>query len=848
MPSANTYLAAGFLLTLQEKRQSLHFTQFPGQLRKATAWRLALVDALNGGYHGELSDLIADLVKRFDVPVSGVRNYIQQLRMAGFLTDTPPAAHFPDQTASLPGKIGLEPMAVSTPLSLVCQDGEYLWFNHQGQLLVRLSLPEVMAAAIFAEPISVEAARELYLSQGNPDGLDAAEFDALVARIAGADLFIRPRPRLAADENPLIRTVDIAEVQALVDARIASHDEGVASSGRDLLQVVPVNTVKGMAPASLGLLIAYAMEYDGGRLRDRYDFVPMFLTDEDRLIERAATPGVFMFSNYLWNVDINLKLSAAVKAVNPANITVHGGPSSPSYEKDCENFFAEHPHVDITVRGEGELTFAELLDKLNPANLATLENVPGLSYRTAQGVHRTANRERIADLNSIPSPYLMGLFDEFGSVRAGAVIETNRGCPYGCTFCDWGSATLSRVRKFDLDRVYKELEWSAIHQIEGASIADANFGMFERDVDITRKIAELKRAHGYPRSVAINYAKNQVKYLLQIIEIMADVQILTEGVVSMQSMDETTLKVIDRSNIKLEKYNELSTQFRQAKLPLAADIMMGLPGSTPESFKSDLQKCTDRDVRVRANPTQLLPNSPMNSPDYRREHGIVALPGEWVKEAASYTREQWDEMDQLRAAFYLFDNFGLLRYVSRFVRGETGMGEVEFYENVCTTALGHPGDWPVIAATLKSLEGYMAPPGSWGLFVEETRRFVVHHLGLPDDSALRSALAVQLAHLPAPGRHFPERIQLEHDYVAWQDALLAAREGGHRDDWQDYIPRLSSFGPATLVIDDPDEICERDIGKHKNILTTNLRSWELDSAVARPRLTAVSTAPIASVN
>ena len=34
------------------------------------------------------------------------------------------------------------------------------------------------------------------------------------------------------------------------------------------------------------------------------------------------------------------------------------------------------------------------------------------------------------------------------------MLESNRGCPYGCTFCDWGSATLSKVRNFDLDRVY----------------------------------------------------------------------------------------------------------------------------------------------------------------------------------------------------------------------------------------------------------------------------------------------------------------------------------------------------------------------------------------------------------
>ncbi len=81
---------------------------------------------------------------------------------------------------------------------------------------------------------------------------------------------------------------------------------------------------------------------------------------------------------------------------------------------------------------------------------------------------QTAARDRIADLDSLPSPVLTGLFDGFipaGGERAGLILETNRGCPYGCTFCDWGSATLSRIRQFDLDRVFAELDWCAEHHL-----------------------------------------------------------------------------------------------------------------------------------------------------------------------------------------------------------------------------------------------------------------------------------------------------------------------------------------------------------------------------------------------
>ena len=570
--------------------------------------------------------------------------------------------------------------------------------------------------------------------------------------------------------------------------------------------------------------------------------MPAFLTDEENLVEQAHEPSIFLFSNYVWNIERNLALSELVKQANPASITIHGGPSTPKYEGDAEEFFGRYPHVDVAVHGEGEESFSELLDALDSlesgrrADLGALADVRGLTYREGDGVVRTGSRERIADLDTIPSPYLLGLLDSFGAAHVGAIIETNRGCPYGCTFCDWGSATLSRIRKFSLERVFAELEWSARNQIDIASIADANFGIMERDVEIAQKIADLKRTYGFPRTVATNYAKNTVKYLRKIIEIFADVEILTEGVVSLQSMDEPTLKIIRRSNIKLEKYNELSTEFRRARLPLAADIMMGLPGSTPASFRNDLQQCTNRDVRVRANPTQLLPNSPMNDPDYRREYAITAKPGEIVMETSSFTRAEWEDMNGLRRAFYSFDNWGVLRYLSRFVRQETGIHEVDIYDRVRTEALADRAVWPIITTTLEALESYMAPPASWGLFVAEMHRFVTTRLGVADDSALRTALDVQLAHLPAPGRRFPLTIGLAHDFVAWQDALLSARENGHRDDWEIVVPRLGTYPPTELTISDPNDICSTDVGKPMGMLGMSLRSWELDSPVARPRL------------
>ena len=72
MQYQTTYLTPGFFITLYDQRHSLHFTQFPGQLRRASPFRLALVDAFNQGYQGKLEDLTEEIARRYDAPVAGV--------------------------------------------------------------------------------------------------------------------------------------------------------------------------------------------------------------------------------------------------------------------------------------------------------------------------------------------------------------------------------------------------------------------------------------------------------------------------------------------------------------------------------------------------------------------------------------------------------------------------------------------------------------------------------------------------------------------------------------------------------------------------------------------------------
>ena len=148
-----------------------------------------------------------------------------------------------------------------------------------------------------------------------------------------------------------------------------------------------------------------------------------------------------------------------------------GGPQVP--DKPAQ-FHKDYPFVDHTFHGESEYLFKEfLIDNNKPKSIIG---------------------SRIADLDTLCSPFVDGVLDSIVAKHRNKnfsiTLETNRGCPYSCVFCDIGAKAYQKVKKFDLARIEKELEWIVTNNIKVVDVADANFGIFERDeeiVDIVNK-------------------------------------------------------------------------------------------------------------------------------------------------------------------------------------------------------------------------------------------------------------------------------------------------------------------------------------------------------------------------
>jgi hypothetical protein len=341
-------------------------------------------------------------------------------------------------------------------------------------------------------------------------------------------------------------------------------------------------------PYSLGILWSYCLKNEFIKDNLKLDRLVYKRESIDELAHHLSKNDIVAFSTYVWNRNYNFKLAQKVKDLNPNVFILFGGPEPPITNP---NIFSEvMPFCDVVVRGEGEYIFSNLIEKWLNSN--DWSNDKGLLINQNGICKDNGPGERINDLDSVPSPYLTGVFDSILPLEKewNAVIETNRGCPYKCTFCDWGSLTYSKVKKFNLTRVFHEIEWMSQNKIGYMDVADANFGIFiERDNMIVDKLIEVQTNNGYPYRTGWSWAKNQQSEVVGIAKKLIKSGHFNNGLtISLQSMDENTLNTIKRSNMGINKINEIFAECRKDGVPLNVELILGLPGETLQTWENTM--------------------------------------------------------------------------------------------------------------------------------------------------------------------------------------------------------------------------------------------------------------------
>ena len=144
MQSQATYLKSGFFVSLGVHGPTLQFTQFSGQGRRALPWRVELIERFGDGYHGQLEDLVQELAQRFEAKAPAIRTFIRNLESAGFLTPDAPNSPSSEEARSSSVDVGVDEVTLPTPITLLSEAGKFLWHDHDGKLLIRLGLREVV--------------------------------------------------------------------------------------------------------------------------------------------------------------------------------------------------------------------------------------------------------------------------------------------------------------------------------------------------------------------------------------------------------------------------------------------------------------------------------------------------------------------------------------------------------------------------------------------------------------------------------------------------------------------------------------------------------------------------------
>ena len=392
-------------------------------------------------------------------------------------------------------------------------------------------------------------------------------------------------------------------------------------------------------PLNIGYIGAYTKKIFGNKID-----IKLFKYPEK--IEQAildSPPDVLGLSNYAWNHRISAEIFRIALKANPNIITVWGGPNFPADMISQEKFMGRYPEVNFYVPLEGEIGFSNIINEI--LNSKSIDDFKQLQHNPIENcvvrlpnnkIQYTIGSPRIKELDEIPSPYLNGMLDEFFDGKLSPMFQTNRGCPFQCTFCVDGSKEVTRVNKFSISRVRDELQYIAKHIPKGTSsmiISDLNFGMIPGDLQICDEIAIVQKEYNWPKSIQATTGKNSKE---QIIEATSKLNGALRLTMSVQSMDQDILTNIKRQNISLDQMLELAPTLKKNGLPTSSEIILGLPGDTYEkhiqSVKDIIQAKIDY---IEIHSCMLLDGAEMNTPQEREKWGFKTkfriIPRDFVK-------------------------------------------------------------------------------------------------------------------------------------------------------------------------------------------------------------------------
>ena len=275
-----------------------------------------------------------------------------------------------------------------------------------------------------------------------------------------------------------------------------------------------------------------------------------------------------------------IRVASAVKKLRPELPIIFGG-WHPSLAADQT---LREPYVDAVVRGQGELTFLELVQRISQGE--AWHGIKGLSFKEGGEIHHEPERP-VANINDLPAPSYdlvdHGIYAAVSGSRQLA-YASSVGCPYQCNYCTDQVFYKRRFNAYRAERVVSDLaELVPRYHIEDVPMFDSNF------------LVDRKRALAIARGIIDSGVRFRWDFQAStdFVAKMSDdeVALLAESGVwhigfGTESGSQDVLNLMNKRFQNVEQMVETARKTDRAGIHAVFNIILGYPGET----ESDRQK------------------------------------------------------------------------------------------------------------------------------------------------------------------------------------------------------------------------------------------------------------------
>ncbi len=304
----------------------------------------------------------------------------------------------------------------------------------------------------------------------------------------------------------------------------------------------------------------------------------------DAIAEEIAKfePDLVAASLYVWSTPYVCRLLESLRADRPEILTLLGGPSAREALFCLDYYRGAARYVDALCVTEGEDLIRELL-RIEPLTREAMRAVAGLAVSDGEQFVATPKRELQQRLDDILSPYQLGLMPH----RQAGFLESFRGCPLACQFCEWGVPGGSS-RTFSREYLVAEMRAMLDAEIEEFFLLDAGLNLNAKAFrDLAAAEAEVGLFHR-KRSFSEVYPSHLGPEQLDFIRNMGEGKVA----IGLQGADPANLARLDR-RFKLPSFEQMLWQVEEACPLLELHLIHGLPSDTPADFERALEYVWD---------------------------------------------------------------------------------------------------------------------------------------------------------------------------------------------------------------------------------------------------------------